>query len=110
MLISSVPSAAALSPRSCRRAFCRRRWPARCGSEHSTVRPYLPEEEVIVLKLRDGVSLAELEYGMALLDERSGDYWALNPTGAIVLQALLGGKTAATAVDQLVGTYAVDPG
>ena len=62
-----------------------------------------------MLKLRDGVAFAELEYGMALLDEKSGDYWSLNPTGATVLRALLEGKTVVTAVDEIVSEYNADP-
>jgi hypothetical protein len=58
--------------------------------------------------LRSGVSLADTDYGTALLDENSGDYWTLNPTGALVLRTLLGGGTRQQAV-QAVGTeYAVD--
>ena len=61
-----------------------------------------------MLKLRDGVSTADTEYGVVLLDENSGDYWTLNPTGALVLRTLLGGGTRQQAV-QAVGTeYAVD--
>ena len=58
--------------------------------------------------LRAGVSVAETEYGVALLDERSGQYWMLNPTGAIVLRALLAGDTAEHAADKIAKEYAVD--
>ena len=37
----------------------------------------------MTLKLRDGVSAADTDYGIALLDEDSGQYWNLNPTGAL---------------------------
>jgi hypothetical protein len=33
----------------------------------------------MTLKLRDGVSTADTDYGIALLDEDSGDYWNLTP-------------------------------
>ncbi|MYV98276.1 lasso peptide biosynthesis PqqD family chaperone [Streptomyces sp. SID3343] len=33
--------------------------------------------------------------GTVLLDERTGRYWQLNPTGAHILQALLDGTTTA---------------
>ena len=44
----------------------------------------------MMLQLRDGVSAADTEYGMALLDEDSGQYWNLNPTAALALRTLLG--------------------
>ncbi|HVM00027.1 MAG TPA: lasso peptide biosynthesis PqqD family chaperone [Egibacteraceae bacterium] len=60
------------------------------------------------LKLRDGISTAEVDYGTALLDERRGQYWNLNPTGALVLRVLLEGGTADQAARALVEEYAVD--
>ena len=62
-----------------------------------------------MLKLRDGVSTADTEYGVVLLDENSGDYWNLNPTGALVLRTLLDGGSTAEAVHHLTEQYAVDP-
>jgi hypothetical protein len=62
----------------------------------------------MTLKLRDGVSAAETDYGMALLDEDSGQYWNLNPTAALALRTLLEGGTAARAVQELTEQYAVD--
>jgi hypothetical protein len=62
----------------------------------------------MTLKLRDGVFLAETEYGIALLDEDSGQYWNLNPTAALVLRTLLDGGTPAEAVRQVTEQYAVD--
>jgi hypothetical protein len=62
----------------------------------------------MTLKLRDGVSAAETEYGITLLDEDSGQYWNLNPTGVLVLRTLLGGGTPAQAVQELTTQYAVD--
>ena len=62
----------------------------------------------MTLKLRDGVSTAETEYGMALLDEDTGRYWNLNPTGTLVLRRLLAGGTATRVVDELAEQYAVD--
>lgn len=59
----------------------------------------------MALRLRDDVAFAEVEYGMALLDEDSGEYWNLNPTGFLVLQTLLAGGTVATAVDELAKGY-----
>jgi coenzyme PQQ synthesis protein D (PqqD) len=62
----------------------------------------------MTLKLRDGVSTADTDYGIALLDEDSGEYWNLNPTGALVLRTLLEGGTSTEAVQALVERYDVD--
>jgi hypothetical protein len=62
------------------------------------------------LKLRDGVSTADTDYGIALLNEDSGEYWNLNPTGALVLRTLLEGGTSTDAVQALVERYNVDAG
>jgi hypothetical protein len=62
----------------------------------------------MTLKLRDGVSSADTDYGIMLLDEDSGRYWKLNPTAAMVLRLLLDGGTPAEAVQQLTEQYAVD--
>ncbi|HEX2774700.1 MAG TPA: lasso peptide biosynthesis PqqD family chaperone [Micromonosporaceae bacterium] len=63
----------------------------------------------MMLKLRPGVSTADTEYGIVLLDEDSGEYWNLNPSGALVLRTLLDGGNPAQAVQQLTEQYAVDP-
>jgi len=60
------------------------------------------------VQLRDHVALTEVEYGMALLDEKSGEYWNLNPTGSVVLETLLSGGTVEAAVDALAKEYEVD--
>jgi hypothetical protein len=62
----------------------------------------------MTLKLRDGVSAADTDYGIALLDEDSGEYWNLNPTGALVLRTLLEGGTSTEAVQALVERYDVN--
>ena len=62
----------------------------------------------MTLKLRDGVSAADTDYGMALLDEDSGQYWNLNPTAALALRTLLDGASSAQAVKELTEQYAVD--
>lgn len=64
----------------------------------------------MTLKLRDGVSTAETDDGIALLDEDSGEYWNLNPTGALVLRTLLEGGTSTDAAHALVESYDVDAG
>jgi hypothetical protein len=60
------------------------------------------------MRLRDGVSSADTEYGIMLLDESSGQYWNLNPTAAVILRTLLDGGTPAEAVRQVTEQYAVD--
>ena len=62
----------------------------------------------MTLKLRDGVSVADTDYGIALLDEDSGQYWNLNPTAALALRTLLDGGTTAQAAKELTEQYAVD--
>ncbi len=61
-----------------------------------------------MLKLRPGVSTADVEYGTALLDEDRGEYWNLNPTGALVLGRMLAGATAEEAAHALVEEYGID--
>lgn len=60
------------------------------------------------LTLREGVSAADTDYGIALLDEDSGEYYNLNPTAALVLRTLLNGGTREQAVQELTEQYAVD--
>lgn len=55
--------------------------------------------------LKPGVLLTETEYGMALLDQKSAEYWTLNPTAAVVLQTLLDGHGVDRAVQTLTGRY-----
>ncbi len=62
----------------------------------------------MTLKLRAGISTAEVEYGTALLDEDRGEYWNLNPTGALVLQTLLLGSTPDEAAKKLAAEYGID--
>jgi hypothetical protein len=47
------------------------------------------------------VVLTETEHGAVLLDERSGGYWQLNPTGAAVVRHLDAGGTLAEVVADL---------
>lgn len=62
----------------------------------------------MALQLRTDVSAAETEYGTVLLDERSGRYWQLNDTGALVVQTLLAGGTQSEAIASLVAAFDVD--
>lgn len=60
------------------------------------------------ISLHDRVTVTSTEYGLVLLDERAGEYWNLNPTGAFVLDALLGGATPAAAATALAAEHPVD--
>lgn len=60
------------------------------------------------VQIRADVSTAETEYGAVLLDERSGRYWQLNPTGAVIVRTLLAGGDPAQAVTALTGEFDVD--
>jgi hypothetical protein len=62
----------------------------------------------MTMRLRAGVSSAETDYGIMLLDEDSGRYWNLNPTAALVLRTLLDGGTPDQAADKLTERYAVE--
>ena len=62
----------------------------------------------MTLKLRNGVSSADTDYGIVLLDEGSGQYWNLNPTAALVLRTLLDGETPAKAAQELTEQFAVE--
>jgi hypothetical protein len=62
----------------------------------------------MTLKLRNGVSSADTDYGIVLLDEGSGQYWNLNPTAALVLRTLLDGGTPAKAAQELTEQFAVE--
>ena len=64
----------------------------------------------MTLRLRDGVSSADTDYGIILLDEDSGRYWNLNPTAALALRTLLDGGSPAEAARQLTERYEVDAG
>lgn len=55
--------------------------------------------------LRPQVTCATTEGGMVLLDERSGRYWQLNNTGALILRHLLDGETPRQAAAALAGRY-----
>ncbi|MBT2511225.1 lasso peptide biosynthesis PqqD family chaperone [Streptomyces sp. ISL-98] len=58
-----------------------------------------------MIGLKPGVLLTETEYGMALLDQDSAEYWTLNPTAALVLQTLLDGQGTERAVAELISRY-----
>jgi hypothetical protein len=59
-------------------------------------------------KLRADVSAVSVEDGMVLLDERTGRYYQVNGSGAVVLTILIGGGGRQEAADALVERYDVD--
>jgi len=61
----------------------------------------------MAMTLRRGVSATETDYGTTLLDEDSGEYFTLNPSGSVVLRTLLAGGTAAEASHALATEYEV---
>jgi hypothetical protein len=62
----------------------------------------------MTMSLRAGVSSAETDYGIMLLDEDSGRYWNLNSTATLALRTLLDGGTPEQAAHELAKRYAVE--
>ncbi|WP_131786309.1 lasso peptide biosynthesis PqqD family chaperone [Protofrankia symbiont of Coriaria ruscifolia] len=61
-----------------------------------------------MLTLQTDVVHTQTDYGTVLLDEHSGRYWTLNPTGTLVLRVLLGGGSTTEAADAIAESYDVD--
>ncbi|MGH8900182.1 MAG: lasso peptide biosynthesis PqqD family chaperone [Egibacteraceae bacterium] len=61
----------------------------------------------MTLRLRADVSTTDTDDGLVLLDERASRYWQLNPTGALVLRALLDGATVQEAAETLADQHTV---
>ena len=59
------------------------------------------------MRLRADISVADTDYGQVLLDERTGRSWQLNPTGVVVVRALLDGADEDAAVAALTTGYEV---
>ncbi|MFD0688031.1 lasso peptide biosynthesis PqqD family chaperone [Actinomadura fibrosa] len=60
------------------------------------------------LRFRAGVATTDTDYGAVLLDERSGDYWQLNPTAAAAVRLLAGGRSVEEAAERLAEEFDVD--
>ncbi|MFB7928367.1 lasso peptide biosynthesis PqqD family chaperone [Streptomyces sp. NPDC056039] len=58
-------------------------------------------------RLRPDVTACATGDGMVLLDERTGRYWQLNGTGALVVTALLDGAAPDEVADRLAATRPV---
>jgi hypothetical protein len=61
----------------------------------------------MALKLRPGVFDTVTDYGIVLLDGECGEYFDLNPTGALILSTMLAGGTVEQAAQALVEEYEV---
>lgn len=57
--------------------------------------------------LADEHSLARTDYGVVLLNEATGKFWNLNPSGALVLDALLTTGTVEAAAAAVMQDFAV---
>jgi Coenzyme PQQ synthesis protein D (PqqD) len=62
----------------------------------------------VPLRLRADITTTTTDDGLILLDERSGRYWQLNPTGADVLHALLAGQDPDQAAQELVTRHRIE--
>lgn len=58
--------------------------------------------------LADQVATADTDYGVVVLNQDSGEYWNLNPTGALVLRSVLESGGIDVAVSAMTKEYAVD--
>ncbi|RCV52253.1 lasso peptide biosynthesis PqqD family chaperone [Marinitenerispora sediminis] len=63
----------------------------------------------MTLALRADVSAADTGEGMVLLDERTGRYYQLNGTGAMITRLLLDGCSAEEAAGRVADRYPVHP-
>lgn len=61
------------------------------------------------LRLRPDIATTDTDDGLVLLDERTGRYWQLNPTGAHILHALLAGHHPDHIAADLATRYHIDP-
>ncbi|MFE2186042.1 lasso peptide biosynthesis PqqD family chaperone [Streptomyces sp. NPDC059455] len=55
----------------------------------------------MTFSLAPHMTMTETDTGMVLLDERSGRYWQMNDTGALVLRCLLDGGSAESVTSEL---------
>ncbi|MGA5816293.1 lasso peptide biosynthesis PqqD family chaperone [Kitasatospora sp. NPDC094028] len=62
----------------------------------------------MTLRFIKDLTLAETEFGAAMLDQRSGKYWQLNPVAALIARTLLDGGTPEDAVRAVTARFDVD--
>ena len=60
------------------------------------------------LRLSADVSTADTDYGIVLLNQRNGDFWQLNPSGALAVRRLLDGDTPEQAAAALAAEFEVE--
>jgi hypothetical protein len=63
----------------------------------------------MTVTLRPDISTTDTDDGMVLLNERTGRYFQLNPSGALILQALVNGADIQHAARLLTQRYTVTP-
>lgn len=61
----------------------------------------------MTVTLRPDISTTDTDDGMVLLDERTGRYFQLNPSGALILKALVNGTEIPQAAHLLTQRYTV---
>jgi Coenzyme PQQ synthesis protein D (PqqD) len=62
----------------------------------------------VPLRLRPDIATTDTDGGLVLLDERTGRYWQLNPTGVYVLRALVDGHHPNHIAQDLATRYHID--
>lgn len=60
------------------------------------------------LQLREGLAHTRTEYGCVLLDQRAGQYWQLNETGAEAVDAMMEPISMEALVERIVECFDVD--
>ncbi|MFD8826505.1 lasso peptide biosynthesis PqqD family chaperone [Streptomyces sp. NPDC059605] len=62
------------------------------------------------MKLRNQKHLVvtDTDYGAVLLDSKSGQYWQLNPTGAVIVRTLLDGGGPDEAIRRITAHFEVE--
>ncbi|MEU6666530.1 lasso peptide biosynthesis PqqD family chaperone [Streptomyces sp. NPDC046727] len=61
----------------------------------------------MALRFGADVCTAKTDYGTVLLDQRSGEYWELNPTATLVIDTLMAGGDEAAAAAAVTEVFDV---
>lgn len=59
------------------------------------------------LRNRKHLVVTDTDYGAVLLDTKSGEYWQLNPPGAVIVQTLLDGEGPEEAIKRVTNRFDV---
>ncbi|MEV7687202.1 lasso peptide biosynthesis PqqD family chaperone [Streptomyces bungoensis] len=62
----------------------------------------------MALRFGADVCTAKTDYGTVLLDQRSGEYWELNPTATLAVDTLMAGGDEETAAAAITERFDVD--